>query len=840
MYPVKRVQIECALLRDDLEELSRVDLLALRVLQLTDSLYSVLILRRLFMDYGITTTARVTPPEDEFMNDESNTSLFSTSDTSSTTASANTSAKRRNALDDKSLVHVLCQKDPYVEMANEAQLCANHIENGIANQSNPNGSQNRRPGQQWYPHVPEIEQDFNSDHVEMFDTDTTQTKYSKSRNFLVEEGLTGADGDVGDMVYLKELLCDTLADTKRVRYGRYRQSHRHEGHFCGITSDPLSDASMSLPRQTATEEAASLFGERKKCPHGKGCDNRKNSIDQHRTQREWYYRTEINPHLTPQEKQDLVAGTMKKGGDGHKFTSRVVCSACMNHENVSTQNPYYLQNGHGVARATTRTVINMQNIMAGRVVRKDVGVVNAADDAAGEAGAKEEEAERRKKQTVDAQDGGLIFAMIRAKTMWKNLVKEGAHQDEIEIAEQNYQRLAAETASVIESVDEYKDGKNNSERGVYGRKNRYGKFFQSSNLTERLRESNGTHSAVDNLFDNTNNNTNNNRNDNNNEAGYLQLLEVLNVVRRGEEEEKTWKHGELLLGKLRELHRKKLLKRNVIDTNIDDDDSSDDEEEENENKHTMYNDMSSEEEPEDGSGEDAEEEENDNKDDQDEQNHNKETKKTSHNLAKRKFASRSMKKKNSKKKVLDMTVQPIPAKDLGLDVALHTDTGKTLLNRAFWLIKELKIDHFGKRQHGKIWPDEMKRVIKEETKVLSEENIQPRHSTVMWRLRDGFERFEEKCYTHSTIGGSSNSGGSAGNGGSMITRRCFNLYFGHIFTMSEKQDWSPKLHSDYLELMIQSLLKTREIILAETLSTELWTEIENRGVVQAEGIARLG
>ena len=32
----------------------------------------------------------------------------------------------------------------------------------------------------------------------------------------------------------------------------------------------------------------------------------------------------------------------------------------------------------------------------------------------------------------------------------------------------------------------------------------------------------------------------------------------------------------------------------------------------------------------------------------------------------------------------------------------------------------------------------------------------------------------------------------------------------------------------------------REIVLSETLSTELWNEIEERGVVQAEGIARLG
>ena len=58
--------------------------------------------------------------------------------------------------------------------------------------------------------------------------------------------------------------------------------------------------------------------------------------------------------------------------------------------------------------------------------------------------------------------------------------------------------------------------------------------------------------------------------------------------------------------------------------------------------------------------------------------------------------------------------------------------------------------------------------------------------------------------------------------------------------MSNKKDWSVQLHEDYLELMIHTLMKTREIILAETLSNELWTELEGRGVVSAEGIARLG
>lgn len=66
------------------------------------------------------------------------------------------------------------------------------------------------------------------------------------------------------------------------------------------------------------------------------------------------------------------------------------------------------------------------------------------------------------------------------------------------------------------------------------------------------------------------------------------------------------------------------------------------------------------------------------------------------------------------------------------------------------------------------------------------------------------------------------------------------MYFSHVLTMAEKCDWTPSLHEDYLELMVETLLKTREIVLTEILSTELFTEIERRGSAHPQGIARLG
>ena len=324
-------------------------------------------------------------------------------------------------------------------------------------------------------------------------------------------------------------------------------------------------------------------------------------------------------------------------------------------------------------------------------------------------------------------------------------------------------------------------------------------------------------------------------------SGYLRLMELVDNIHQEEGEEEVSIRGEMLLGKLREFHQKKLLRSRVICMNdrfdIEDDDDDNDDYMYDQSADVMSSDSDD---NEDGYESDSYLDKDDDDGDDVVTNITNNTVTTgqhlppvtAHSLDKRKFLNRSLstKKTTNKKGVLDMTVEGLSASDLGLDIGLDTEHGRTLLKKTFWLVKSMRVDHFGKRLRDKLWLDEMKRVLEEETCVLTEVRIESRSSSVMWRLRDGFERFEEQCY----------STGQWNDQPQTITRRCFNLYFGHLFTMSNKKDWSVQLHEDYLELMIHTLMKTREIILAETLSNELWTELEGRGVVSAEGIARLG
>ena len=120
-------------------------------------------------------------------------------------------------------------------------------------------------------------------------------------------------------------------------------------------------------------------------------------------------------------------------------------------------------------------------------------------------------------------------------------------------------------------------------------------------------------------------------------------------------------------------------------------------------------------------------------------------------------------------KTLNTTVEPLDAADLGLNFALHTLNGRKLLTQSFWCVKTKVMDHFGKIHHGRIWPDEMRRLLREETGTLSKHRVVPRHNTVMWRLRDGFERYEESCF-------SSHWNASSGAHGSGLVR-CLLLFF---------------------------------------------------------------
>ena len=157
-----------------------------------------------------------------------------------------------------------------------------------------------------------------------------------------------------------------------------------------------------------------------------------------------------------------------------------------------------------------------------------------------------------------------------------------------------------------------------------------------------------------------------------------------------------------------------------------------------------------------------------------------------------------------------------------LDIALHTENGQELLKEAFHLLKTKRVDHFGKKISG-LWPNQMRKVLQENKAVLSNQRVKPSNNTVMWQLRDGFERFEEACYASQLdLSSASSSSDDAISGNSLrqsaavleegstnITRRSFDSYFGHIFTMSNKKDWNTSLHVDYLELMVEALLTTR-------------------------------
>ena len=143
------------------------------------------------MDYGITTTAKIRPSPLSENKDENDLNFLARD------ATRQESNKLHHRLDNEALAKVLSVTDPYIELANEAMLCANHIENGIAQQtqqsktSAANSSSTSSsttysgiedaslPGEQWRINVPDESDDYARDHIEMFDRDTSANMYSE-------------------------------------------------------------------------------------------------------------------------------------------------------------------------------------------------------------------------------------------------------------------------------------------------------------------------------------------------------------------------------------------------------------------------------------------------------------------------------------------------------------------------------------------------------------------------------------------------------------------------------------------------------------------------------------
>ena len=143
------------------------------------------------MDYGITTTAKIKPSPLSENKDENDLNFLARD------ATRQESNKLHHRLDNEALAKVLSVTDPYIELANEAMLCANHIENGIAQQTqqsktsaaNSSSSSSTTtysgiedaslPGEQWRINVPDESDDYARDHIEMFDRDTSANMYSE-------------------------------------------------------------------------------------------------------------------------------------------------------------------------------------------------------------------------------------------------------------------------------------------------------------------------------------------------------------------------------------------------------------------------------------------------------------------------------------------------------------------------------------------------------------------------------------------------------------------------------------------------------------------------------------
>ena len=89
------------------------------------------------------------------------------------------------------------------------------------------------------------------------------------------------------------------------------------------------------------------------------------------------------------------------------------------------------------------------------------------------------------KNKVDTYDGGLIIATVRAKAMWKSLMEDDAHPDEIEIAAANYRKLAEETSEIV-SEKAGRESNNAATKRARARRKKYSKLLSKNYLSSKL------------------------------------------------------------------------------------------------------------------------------------------------------------------------------------------------------------------------------------------------------------------------------------------------------------------------------------------------------------------
>jgi len=237
----------------------------------------------------------------------------------------------------------------------------------------------------------------------------------------------------------------------------------------------------------------------------------------------------VNPNVTSQQRASEAQYDDTRKKDHHsRYESRVICATCMSNENIDASDPHYLQSGYNISTNLIQSVSQMKDIMRvsfcfhvvsvlsclrcatfdlicffllvplscfllpslfplpssffffflqGRIVRKNSMKTEIANQVP--------RSNDEEKNKVDTDDGGLIIATVRAKAMWKSLMEDGAHPDEIEIAAANYRKLAEETSEMV-SEKAGRESNNAAKKRAKARRKKYSKLLSKNYLSSKL------------------------------------------------------------------------------------------------------------------------------------------------------------------------------------------------------------------------------------------------------------------------------------------------------------------------------------------------------------------
>jgi hypothetical protein len=840
--------------------MSRADKLALRILQLTDSLYSSLLLRRCFIKYGISCLSKLRVKE--LQTDHA-------------------SRGKGCHVDDAALDLLLQTPSLLNELANEAVICAEDIEYRILEEQDKIEGTQMAPADklQWQNDPPSIYDDFADDYVTKIvppakeevplpkgkakiPTNGPRIMYAKCRNHLLETTLRDPSYEDGFSAYLRDIVHEMLTNTK-VRYcGRYSKKNKEEGVFWGYAfQEKVHDTDLIAPLHVRADEA-SIFGHRKKCD---------SKCTHHRfTEREWlyYYReAKEKAGATPKAKKQRRKAKKAKvaaaaaaapkaaskspnaptGGSAtnNRFKGlrgrRIYCPDCAQKHAC---NGFALQSGLMIRGQFEHALKLVRTKLLGLSTKGMAHVGSLPSELrTGTFGAQNGPNETLASVDREKLINGAIFAAAQANDTFQEMLASGAPPATIETARQEALHLARVADKERKLIMDAKL-KEEKERFV-------GASRQSSGSHHDLRAGAATGAQ----FQTTRNAASGSTGSRTKEktptsfswrSGKSALTS--SKVKSSSPSSPTLTRSSFFSSSAAAASEATALNYDALimlaNSHIHEDmeklSAADFCLEVSHLELGMQGKLGFEticKVPQDATfvfastdGQAMERGDGD-------ANNN-------HGAAAN---------NNSNKKGVVVTLPSVRARNLLINDSRRGNRkgevnheGVKMLRKAFWAVQKCRIDHFGKDQSHRDWPKEMHRVVTQDEDPL--ERVHPRHSTVMWRLRDGFEKYQEHCHRRKeaivdVAVPDEAAGFSRADNNKLhrMTRRHFNMYFGHLFTMSNKRDWTPVLHIRYMEIMIEALQRAQDSIMAELACLELWKEVSHDGdAVWGAGIARLG